>query len=53
MVRDLKLTGSDEIEVLPEAMLFNLLIMFILLDSNLNNTTKSTHKHTLKSKHPL
>lgn len=46
-----KLTGSDETEVLPEAMLFNLLIIFIFLDTN-HNTLKNlnTHKSNLKKK---
>lgn len=43
-----KLTGSDEIEVLPEAMLFNLLIIFILFYSNLHNPTQSTRQIPLK-----
>jgi len=46
-----KLTGSDETEVLPEAMLFNLLIIFIFLDTNPNTLKKlNTHKSNLKKK---
>jgi len=41
--KDVKLTESDETEVLPEAMLFNLRIIFIIIDSsNPNNATQST-----------